>query len=205
MTMSGPKTAPFKEPFERFTLWYDEATKKEPVYPDAVCLATADATARPYARIVLLKEMDARGFVFYTNYESRKGGQMAENPHAALCFHWKSLEKSVRIEGRIEQVSGEESDDYFASRVRGSQIGAWASRQSRPLAGRFELEKRVAEFAAKFGIGKVPRPDHWGGYRLLPGRIEFWEEGSFRLHKRDVYMISSQEQETDWEVVTLFP
>ena len=203
MTMSGPKTAPFAEPFERFTLWYDEATKKEPVYPDAVCLATADATARPSARIVLLKEMDAHGFVFYTNYESRKGGQMAENPHAALCFHWKSLEKSVRIEGRIEKVSNEESDDYFASRVRGSQIGAWASRQSRPLAGRFELEKRVAEFAAKFGIGKVPRPDHWGGYRLLPGRIEFWEEGSFRLHKRDVYMISAQE--TGWQVVTLFP
>ena len=203
MTMSGPKTAPFAEPFERFTLWYDEATKKEPVYPDAVCLATADAKARPSARIVLLKEMDARGFVFYTNYESRKGGQMAENPHAALCFHWKSLEKSVRIEGRIEKVSSEESDDYFASRVRGSQIGAWASRQSRPLAGRFELEKRVAEFAAKFGIGKVPRPDHWGGYRLLPSRIEFWEEGSFRLHKRDVYIISAQE--ANWEVVTLFP
>ena len=205
MTMSGPKTAPFAEPFERFTLWYDAAKQQEPVYPDAVCLATADATARPSARIVLLKEMDARGFVFYTNYESRKGGQMAENPHAALCFHWKSLEKSVRIEGRSEKVSNEESDDYFASRVRGSQIGAWASRQSRPLAGRFELEKRVAEFAAKFGIGKVPRPDHWGGYRLLPGRIEFWEEGSFRLHKRDVYMISSQEQETGWEVVTLCP
>ena len=166
-------------------------------------LATADKDGRPSARIVLLKGFDDRGFVFYTNYESRKGSQLAQNSYAALCFHWKTVEKCVRIEGKVAKVDGAESDEYFASRPRGSQLGAWASIQSRPMTGRFDLEKRVAEFTAKFGLGKVARPDHWGGFRLVPDRIEFWAEGKFRLHDRKLF--TRDADDAGWNTQKLFP
>ncbi|MEQ9345005.1 MAG: pyridoxamine 5'-phosphate oxidase [Thalassospira sp.] len=194
---------PHNAPFEMFDTWFNEAKSAEKAYPDAMTLATADAQGRPSARIVLLKEFDPRGFVFYTNYESRKGSQLAENSFAALCFHWKALEKCVRIEGKVSKVDAQESDEYFASRPRGSQLGAWASIQSRSMSGRFDLEKRVAEFTAKFGLGKVPRPDHWGGFRLIPDRIEFWAEGKFRLHDRKLF--TRDDQDAGWNIEKLFP
>ncbi|MCC9625805.1 pyridoxamine 5'-phosphate oxidase [Thalassospira sp. MA62] len=192
-----------QEPFDLFGEWFATAKQKESAYPDAMTLATADAQGRPSARIVLLKDFDPRGFVFYTNYESRKGGQLAENSFAALCFHWKTMEKCVRIEGQVAKVDPAESDEYFASRARGSQLGAWASIQSRPMSGRFDLEKRVAEFTAKFGLGKVPRPDHWGGFRLVPDRIEFWSEGKFRLHDRKLF--TRDADDAGWDTQKLFP
>jgi len=142
-----------------------------------MALATADAEGRPSVRMVLLKGIDERGFVFYTNLESRKGGQLAANPCVGLAFHWKSLRRQVNVEGPVVPVDPAEADAYFASRDRGSQIGAWASRQSQPLAGRFDLESRVAQFAAKFHVGAVPRPEFWSGFRVVPERIEFWEIG----------------------------
>jgi pyridoxamine 5'-phosphate oxidase len=155
---------------------------------------------------VLLRGLDSRGFTFFTNYESRKGEQLLANPQAALCFHWKSLRRSVRIEGAAEQVTGEEADAYFASRPRASQIGAWASKQSRALEGRFELEKRVAQFTAKFGLGAVPRPPYWSGFRVVPRRIEFWEDRPFRLHDRLVYHRRDDADRGDgWETEKLFP
>jgi pyridoxamine 5'-phosphate oxidase len=191
------------DPFRLFDDWFKEATASESNDPDAMTLATADAAGRPSARMVLLKGVDASGFVFYTNTESRKGEQLAANPNAALCFHWKSLRRQVRVEGPVERVSDAEADDYFATRPRGSQIGAWASTQSRPLAGRFELEKRVAQFTAKFGIGKVPRPAHWTGFRLMPQRIEFWQDRPFRLHDRLVFHRPSEAP--GWTTEHLFP
>ena len=154
--MSNPDT----DPFALFQAWLAEAEAKEPNDPNAMALATADAEGRPSLRMVLLRGLDSRGFTFFTNYESRKGEQLLANPNAALCFHWKSLRRSVRVEGAAERVTDEEADAYFGSRPRASQIGAWASRQSRPLEGRFELEKRVAQFTAKFGLGAVPRPPY---------------------------------------------
>jgi pyridoxamine 5'-phosphate oxidase len=179
----------------------DEAARHEPNDPNAMALATADATGRPSVRMVLLKGADERGFVFYTNLESRKGQDLAENPQAALCFHWKSLKRQIRVEGDILPVSDEEADAYYASRARASQIGAWASRQSRVLTGRFELERRIAEFTARFGLGTVPRPPHWSGFRLVPKRIEFWQDRQFRLHERQVFL----RENGSWTTVTLFP
>jgi pyridoxamine 5'-phosphate oxidase len=190
-----------EDPIPLFEGWMAEAAKTEPNDPNAVCLATATPDGRPSARMVLLKGVDGRGFVFYTNLESRKGGELAANPHAAMCFHWKTLQRSVRVEGAIEPVSAEEADAYYASRARGSRIGAWASRQSRPLEGRFALEKAVAEYTLKFGVGEIPRPDFWSGFRLLPTRIEFWRDMPFRLHERRVFHRAG----SGWELEMLYP
>ena len=203
MTAPDPSsgTVSWDVPFTRFGAWMRDAEAGEPNDPNAVCLATADAQGRPSARMVLLKDFDREGFVFYTNHESRKGTQLAENPHAAMCFHWKSLERAVRIEGSVTRIDDGEADRYFASRPRGSQIGTWASIQSRPMKGRFDLEKRVAERTAEFGLGIVPRPPFWGGYRLTPDRIEFWKAGRFRLHERHVHIAGDRV----WRVERHYP
>ena len=188
-------------PYDLFDQWYAMARKKEPDVPDAAALATADASGMPSVRMVLIKAVDENGFVFYTNLGSRKADELAANPRAALCFHWKSLEKQVRIEGTVELVSDEQADAYFATRPRTSQLGAWASHQSHTLEGRFALEAAVARYTAKFHIGKVPRPDFWSGYRIRPVRIEFWDQGQYRLHDRLEY----RPAEDGWSTRYLFP
>lgn len=172
------------DPFALFRDWYDEARETEINDSNAMALATADAAGRPSVRMVLLKGFDERGFVFYTNRESRKAGDLAANPQAALLFHWKSLRRQVRIEGRVGLASDEESDSYFASRSRDSQLGAWASDQSRPLDRRDTFEERFAAMQQRFDGQPVPRPPHWGGYRVSPDRIEFWQDRAHRLHER---------------------
>ena len=189
------------DPIALFAEWYGEAANCGLVEPTAVTLATADGQGRPTARMVLLKGHDARGFVFYTNTESRKGDALGENPYAALCFYWPPLGRQVRVEGAVEPVSEDEADAYFASRDRQARIGAWASAQSRPLEGRFELEREIARYAAKYAIGEVPRPSHWSGYRVNPERIEFWNEGAFRLHDRRVFT----RQGDGWSTMRLYP
>lgn len=190
-----------EDPIEMFHEWLREAETSETNDPTAMTLATADPSGRPSARMVLLKGADDRGFVFYTNTESHKGLELDANPQAALVFHWKSLRRQVRVEGAVERVGDAEADEYFASRARGSQIGAWASSQSRPLAGRFDLEKRVAQYAAKFGVGTVPRPPHWTGYRVAPDLLEFWQDKPFRLHERLVFRRNGD----GWETGRLYP
>jgi len=190
------------DPIVTFLAWLEDAKQSEVNDPEAMTVASVDADGRPSARMVLLKEADERGFVFYTNTESRKGAELDANPRAALVFHWKSLRRQVRVEGTVERVTDAEADAYFASRARGSQIGAWASEQSRPLEGRFELEKRVAVYSAKFGIGKVPRPPHWTGYRVVPEHVEFWQDKPFRLHERVVF---SRNASGGWETGRLYP
>ena len=194
------------DPLKIFASWMAEAEAGEPNDPNAMALATVGADGMPSQRMVLLKGYDERGFVFYTNHESRKGEQLLGQPKAALLFHWKSLRRQVRVEGPVETVSDEEADAYFASRPKRSQIGAWASRQSQTLAGRFELEKRVARFGAKYAVGAVPRPPHWSGFRVLPLRIEFWKDGAFRLHDRLVYhRQDGHRQDGDWRTERLYP
>jgi pyridoxamine 5'-phosphate oxidase len=188
------------EPLAPFRRWLDEAWKGEP-NAHAMTLATTTPDGRPSARAVLLKGLDQRGFVFYTNLESRKSKELFANPHAALCFLWKSLDRQVRIEGVVEMVGDEEADAYFASRPRDSQIGAWASDQSQPLASRAELERRVDEFLRRFGAGEVPRPPYWSGFRVVPQRVEFWQEQPSRLHDRILFI-----REGDgWRRERLFP
>jgi pyridoxamine 5'-phosphate oxidase len=189
------------DPFERFASWLAEAEQREPNNPGAMSVATVDAHGRPSSRMVLLRGFDTRGFVFYTNFESRKGHDLRTNAYVALCFHWKSLDRQVRIEGRTQIVAAEEADAYFASRPKDSQIGAWASKQSEPLTARFELETRVAKYGVLYGIGKVPRPPFWSGYRVVPDAIEFWEERPFRLHDRTQYRLGAD----GWQTTKLFP
>ncbi len=190
-----------RDPFSLFGEWYAAAQDCGLKEPAAVALGTADAEGRPSVRMVLLKGADPAGFVFYTNQESRKGRQLRENPNAALCFHWMPLTRQVRVEGKVVPVSDAEADAYFASRARDSQIGAWASKQSQSLEGRLELERRIAKYALKFGIGTVPRPFFWSGFRLVPERIEFWQQGFARLHDRLVYHRAGD----GWTTERLFP
>ena len=191
------------DPLALFDAWLDEAREREPDDPTAACLATATRDGAPSARMVLLKGVAGAGFVFYTNLGSRKAGELAANPRAALCCHWKSLRRQVRVEGAVAPVSDAEADDYFASRSRASRIGAWASRQSEPLQGRFALEARAARFTARFAAGEVPRPPFWSGFRLAPARIEFWRDGAFRLHDRVVF--SRADPAGRWSSRRLFP
>jgi len=192
---------PEADPFELFETWLKAADESEANDPNAMALATVDADGLPDVRMVLLKDFDRDGFVFYTNTLSAKGQELAANPKAALLFHWKSLRRQVRIRGDVEPVTVAEADAYFATRARHSQIGAWASEQSQPLPERLALEKRVAEFGLKFGLGKVPRPPHWSGYRVNPQTIEFWRDRPFRLHERLVF----QRAGTNWKTSRLFP
>ncbi|HXF25432.1 MAG TPA: pyridoxamine 5'-phosphate oxidase [Gemmatimonadaceae bacterium] len=195
----------FSEPFQRFAELFARATGElsRECFPDpnTMSLATVAADGRPSNRIVLLKAFDERGFVFYTNYEGRKGRELLANPYCALCFHWPPMEIQIRIEGRAEPTSDAEADAYFASRARASQLGAWASDQSRPMTQPGDLERRVAEVAARFEGSSVPRPPHWSGFRVVPDRMEFWRNRASRLHDRNVY-----EREGDgWRVTALYP
>lgn len=190
------------EPFWLFATWLKDATASEPNDPTALALATVDTDGLPDVRMVLLKGFDEHGFVFYTNFESAKGREILATMKAAMCFHWKSLRRQVRVRGPVEIVTDAEADEYFATRPRGSRIGAWASKQSRPLESRFALEKAVAEYTARHAIGEIPRPPHWSGFRIVPSQIEFWHDRPFRLHDRVVF---SRNEEGGWDKDRLYP
>ena len=194
------------DPFALFSEWLAEALQKEPNDANAMALATVDEHGLPDVRMVLLKDVDPGGFVFYTNLESAKGRELAANPKAALLFHWKSLRRQVRVRGTVTRTSDEEADAYFATRARPAQIGAWASEQSRTLPDRLALEKRIAEAGLRFGLAKVPRPPHWSGFRVEPQSIEFWRDRPFRLHERLVFeRASTQGGGGGWTTRRLFP
>ena len=200
--MPDPLTDPLPDPFRQFEAWFEEAKATEPNDPNAMTLATATAGGVPSARMVLLKALDAHGFTFFTNTQSRKGDELAANAHAALLFHWKSLRRQIRIEGVVEPVSAAEADDYFASRARISRLGAIASDQSRPLPAREVLEQRVREADARYPGDGIPRPEHWSGFRLLPERFEFWQDMPYRLHDRTVH---ERGDDGAWTTIKLFP
>ena len=191
------------EPMRLFAAWLADATASEPRDPNAMTLATVDADGMPNARMVLLKGADAQGFVFYTNMGSQKGQELAASAKAALVFHWKSLNRQVRVRGHVENVTAEEADAYFATRPKQAQIGAWASKQSQPLESRMAFEKAVAINAAKYAIGSVPRPPNWSGYRIVPEQIEFWHDRPFRLHDRIVFKRAAAGEA--WSKTRLYP
>lgn len=206
MSESGLTSGDFTEetePFALFGAWLKEAEASETNDPNAVALATVDENGLPNVRMVLLKGYDENGFVFYTNFESQKGREILGQKKAAMCFHWKSLRRQVRLRGEVEVVTDEEADAYYRSRPRGSRIGAWASKQSRPLEGRFALEKAVAEYTARYAIGDIPRPPHWSGFRIKPVSIEFWHDRSFRLHDRIEFRRAHPDG--PWEKVRMYP
>ncbi len=190
------------DPLALFKAWLEEAEKSEPSDPNAMCLATTDAEGKPTARIMLLKAVDENGFVFYTNKESRKGNTLAANPYAALSFYWKTTGKQVRVEGTVSSVSDEEADAYYATRGRGSRIGAWASQQSRPLKDSTTLHERITEYEGQYaGQDHIPRPPHWSGYCVKPEHIEFWVQGEHRIHRRVLYTRT----ENVWHKMMLYP
>jgi pyridoxamine 5'-phosphate oxidase len=206
MTENGLTTGDFTEETEPFTLfgaWLKDAEASEINDPNAVSLATVDENGLPNVRMVLLKGYDVNGFVFYTNFESQKGQELLGQKKAAMCFHWKSLRRQVRLRGDVEIVTDAEADAYYQTRPRGSRIGAWASKQSRPLEGRFALEKAVAEYTARYAIGEIPRPSHWSGFRIKPTSIEFWHDRKFRLHDRMEFRRETPDQ--DWSKVRMYP
>lgn len=190
-----------ENPFVQFTQWFAEASAREINDPNAMGLATVGADGRPSLRIVLMKDFDPEGFVFYTNTQSRKGGELFGNPFCALTFHWKTLERQVRVEGKATLVSDAEADAYYQSRPRGSQIGAWASDQSRPLPDRAVLAARVAETEQRYPQGEIPRPPHWSGFRVVPDRVEFWQGMPFRLHDRLIY----EREGAGWRTYRQYP
>lgn len=196
--------AKFSQPFQYFKEWFDEAkSNKNIVEPTAMCISTVSEENKPSSRMILLKHFDERGFCFYTNLTSRKGKELSQNSNVALCFYWAILGRQVRIEGKIEKVSLKEADDYFASRRRGSQIGAWASKQSCEMENRQEFEDRIAKIEKDFEGQEVPRPPFWSGFRVIPERIEFWQEADFRLHDRTIYQLS--ESKNFWQIKKLYP
>jgi pyridoxamine 5'-phosphate oxidase len=206
MTITDTKQVDFTtrdEPFQLFADWLEEAEAAEINDSNAMSLATVDESGLPNVRMVLLKGFDQRGFVLYTNFESQKGVEILGSGKAALGFHWKSLRRQVRVRGPVEQVSDQEADEYYSSRARDSRIGAWASKQSRPLESRFALEKAVAKYAARYAIGDIPRPPHWSGFRIKPICIEFWKDGAFRLHDRMVFR--REDESSNWSKTRLYP
>ncbi len=202
-TPQAPDFSDADEPLHLFSHWLKDAEAREANDPNAMALATVDASGMPNVRMVLLKEAGAAGFVFYTNFESAKGAELLASRKAALCFHWKSLRRQVRVRGTVQPVSDAEADAYFAKRPRGSRLGAWASQQSRPLEGRYALEKAVARYAAQYIVGEVPRPPYWSGFRLTPVEIEFWHDRPFRLHDRVVFRRENPDE--TWRKTRLYP
>lgn len=201
--ISNSKSA-HEVPFQKFDQWLKEAKKNSAIIePTAMCLTTVNGQGSPSSRMILLKKYDDQGFCFFTNLTSRKGGELAENKNVALCFYWGLLGRQVRVEGKIEEVTKQEADDYFASRARGSQIGAWASKQSSEMQEWQEFQDRIDKFTQEFEGKEIARPPFWSGFRVVPTRIELWSEGEFRIHQREVYLKS--EDSSGWEVKKIYP